>query len=288
MNDVSLQSSVNMMDALNLAIVLTPNLVSSQSPSDDVMICGAGSKPTLPPSLAGKGTMTLEERGTTLGTIVKFSIEHYYEVFDEVVDRSEAVPPSLLFEESLAPSGGTCSSGSSSPRMSVKLLKQQASALSSAKRESLGFDTDEDIDDAVLVMPVGPSTANGVLPSSASFGGRSAVPGTGILRPRIRNPLNRTAPLRTQSMYGDRTFTSGAVAAAVQKAQSTISIDKGASDSAPGSRRGSISVGRVRKSSGSGVEAISVSAAGFFTSPNSAPPVPPVPKATTGASSQEN
>ncbi|KAG8811870.1 hypothetical protein FRC17_002302 [Serendipita sp. 399] len=33
-----------------------------------------------------------EEHGTTLGTIIRFSIENYYEIFDEVRDITEAIP----------------------------------------------------------------------------------------------------------------------------------------------------------------------------------------------------
>jgi len=64
--------------------------------------------------------------------------------------------------------------------------------------------------------------------------------------------------------------------ATVHKAKSMVSIDNGHGTS--GTRRGSISVGRgTRKSSGAGVEAISITAEGFFSAPNSAPPVPSLP-----------
>ena len=64
--------------------------------------------------------------------------------------------------------------------------------------------------------------------------------------------------------------------ASTNKAKSMYSIENGTGTA--GGRKGSISVGRgtTRKSSGAGVEAIGITAEGFFSAPSSAPPVPPL------------
>jgi len=69
----------------------------------------------------------------------------------------------------------------------------------------------------------------------------------------------------------------------IGKARSMISIEKGDGTQ---SRKGTITVGRGtgRKSTGAGVEALSVTAAGFFSPPANAPPVPGIPSATTNGS----
>jgi Rho GTPase-activating protein 1 len=79
------------------------------------------------------------------GLIIKFCIQHYYEIFDEIQDRSEAVPPKTGVEE-------TASSSSSSPQQT---------------RFSAFLD-DVEIDGAMLVMPIGPegTRGNGTAPSA--------------------------------------------------------------------------------------------------------------------------
>jgi Rho GTPase-activating protein 1 len=101
------------MDAYNLAIVFTPNLVSNDNPlkavqmsmvsspdsasqhSKDILSKGdKSSKPltSQPPTGGPLGDSTAAPGGTTLGTVIRFCIEHYYEIFDEIRDVSEAVP----------------------------------------------------------------------------------------------------------------------------------------------------------------------------------------------------
>ncbi|PVF98450.1 Rho GTPase activation protein, partial [Serendipita vermifera] len=89
LHDVSVRSSVNLMDAYNLAIVFTPNLVSNDNPLKAVQM----SMPlTSQPSTGGPVSDNAAPGGTTLGTVIRFCIEHYYEIFDEIRDVSEAVP----------------------------------------------------------------------------------------------------------------------------------------------------------------------------------------------------
>ena len=102
LHEVSLRSASNRMDAHNLAIVITPNLVSSSNPILDVAICtvppppssshSVPSAPLLPPSVTQlPAALAVADGKTTLGAVIKLSIQRYYEIFDEVPDRSEAI-----------------------------------------------------------------------------------------------------------------------------------------------------------------------------------------------------
>lgn len=276
MHEVSLRSSTNLMDAHNLTIVLCPNLVSSSSPLRDVMMCSIPGGPALHSSLPTSNAT--QDGRTTLGMIIKLCIQRYYEVFDEIQDRSEALPPARSFDDEVA-----SSSGSSSPRLpnipsSPNVAQKRLSMLSkgSSNRDSRGFDDDDSIDDAMLVMPIGPPSA---------WGTPSATTSTGTFRPRHRTGLSgggSQSQIQTQVKSSARSMHTmgngngnGTGYGTVGKARSTISIDKGAAGTM---RKGSISVGRgTRKASGAAVEAVGVTASGFFSPPSSAPPVPPVP-----------
>ncbi|KAI0051443.1 RhoGAP-domain-containing protein [Auriscalpium vulgare] len=279
MHEVSLRSAVNRMDAHNLTVVLCPNLISSPSPVRDIMMCAVpGSGPALHPSLAASPT---QEDRTTLGMIIKLCIQRYYEVFDEIQDPAEALAPARRFADN------TGSSASSSPRSpSIHLPQKRQSVLSkgSSNRDSRGFDDDDSIDDAMLVMPIGPAGA--AAPSAWNTPGSTA--GTSTFRPRHRTGLSgggsqspRT-PLQSARSMHTVGGTGGVYGAGtVSRARSTISIDK--AGSAGGTlRKGSISVGHgtTRKASGAAVSAVGVTASGFFTPPSEAPPVPAVPRRT--------
>lgn len=259
MHEVSLRAASNRMDAHNLAVVLCPNLVSGSDPMRDVAICIVPGGPVLHHSASPSHvdpTSPLEGK-TTLGTIIKLCIQRYYEIFDEVQDRSEAIPrPLPLRDEPQSPG---------------------ASSFSSGNRRYSGFqnDDDEEIDDAMLVMPIGPSPPA----SSAQNGSSSSSPPQNTAWDTSKGipykARHRRVKSGGRSMHaaGENDYSQ----ATVNKAKSMISIDNGLSS--PGARRGSISVGRctTRKSSGAAVEAISVTAEGFFSAPNSAPPVPSLP-----------
>ncbi|EGN93953.1 hypothetical protein SERLA73DRAFT_171808 [Serpula lacrymans var. lacrymans S7.3] len=280
MHDVSLRVSVNRMDAHNLAVVLCPNLVASPNPAKDVLMCTVPGAPTLyqtqsssSSTLTGSSSSASNsvEGKNTLGAVIKLCIKRYYEIFDEVQDRAEAVRPTV--SASASPSPSPSPSPPASSASSVSWTKQN-------QRISLNGD-DEDIDDAMLVMPIGPS-GNGAA-SMASNGRSSSTPRawassttsvgeTGSAVPY--KPRQRKSPANgSRSVY---TYTDGGAGGNVfgtrAKTRSVISIER----AAIGNGRGSISVGRgtMRKSGGSGVEAVGVTASGFFTPPGSAPPVP--------------
>lgn len=254
MHEVSLRSSTNRMDAHNLAVVLCPNLVAGPDPMRDVMMCAVPGGPALydTPASALPAPTSSQEGRTTLGAVIKLCIQRYYEVFDEVDDPTEAVPRPRVPKDQPSPAASSFSSGSRDRRHS-------------------GFpDDDEEIDDAMLVMPIGPS---GSTQSQNQNQNGDTTP-----TQQTRNVLT-TVPYAQRVRGGKSTHTTAdnaanGVAQSATKARSMISIDNGRG--LPGSRKGSISIGRgtTRKSSGAGVEAIGVTAGGFFSPPSSAPAVP--------------
>lgn len=265
------------MDAHNLAVVLCPNLVSGPDPIRDVAMCAVPGGPTLyDPALivSRSNPAPLPEGKTTLGAVIKLCIQRYYEVFDEVHDRNEAVPqPWTLSGEPTSPGG--------------------ASSVSSGSKRFSGFlrDDDEEIDDGMLVMPIGPSSTGG--PAQNGDGSSSSAQQAGLYasgdipyKPRQRNNQSGGRSIHTVGEGGFGTGNgNGHSQATVTKAKSMISIDngRGVAGTGTGTRRGSITIGRgtTRKSSGAGVEAISITAGGFFAAPNSAPPVPSLPNVET-------
>ena len=236
MHEVSLRAASNRMDAHNLAVVLSPNLVSGPDPIKDVAMCALSSA-------------SMPEGKTTLGAVIKLCIQRYYEVFDEVLDRAEAIPrPWALKGEPSSPGG--------------------ASSVSSGSKRFSGFlrDDDDEFDDDMLVMPIEPGHVGG-----------PAANDDALYKPRHKSNLSGGRSVHTvgEGQVGPRNG-NGYSQATVTKAKSMVSIDNGHGVSGPGMRKGSISIGRgtTRKSSGAGVEAISITAGGFFTPPNSAPHVP--------------
>ncbi|KAM6494545.1 CDC42 rho GTPase-activating protein [Amanita muscaria] len=272
MHDVSLRSSVNKMDAHNLAIVLTPNLVQGKNPLQDASIFSVA--PTLVP--IGPHSPTLETNGNTssmtLGVIIKLCIQRYYEIFDGMHDLAEAIEPSI------EPEGLTMRDESTGTAVSSSLLDGSTIVEGEGEEE-------EEIDDEILVMPIGPRhSRNG---SALQGSGEKPVPwdepkvGSNTLpsSPVLPSPPASPSPLSTMDTpevaSGDRvTRIGGGVPYSTlskSKAKSVIGIEKGGVEG--GKRRGSISVGRsgTGKSPGSGVEALGVTAAGFFSPPGPRP-----------------
>lgn len=305
LHDVTVRTATNRMDAHNLAIVIAPNLVSSSNPIVDVAICtvplkaGSPATPLLPPSVAHLSeTLVASDSKTTLGAIVKLCIERYYEIFDEVPDRSEAIShsrspfregvdiaPASRFADASQFAGYPVSAASSMPvvsRMRESLMgavRNRESISRNVQRDSVMFDDDEEIDDAMLVMPIGPpgGVRNAVAAfeqnntNSNNFGGDRPAPYKA--RQRAPAPAKTSSGPTAWSVYNAsaNTLTNGAGAyGTAGRTRSTISIERGI----PGGRRESISIGRgtlgSNKASGAGVEALGATAAGFFSSPDPA------------------
>jgi Rho GTPase-activating protein 1 len=148
MHDVSLRSSINRMNAHNLAIVLTLNLLKGKNPVQDALLFSV--VPALLP-VATPGSVDDEDNAdgrTTLGVLIELCIRRYYEVFDESRDPAEAV---TTVDSSLTvgdDSIGTVASLSGSTAVDSSLLSGSA--------DSTHAGEEEEIDDAMLVMPLGP------------------------------------------------------------------------------------------------------------------------------------
>lgn len=244
MHEVSLRSSTNLMDAHNLAIVLCPNLISGSSPAKDIAICSLPGGPVLHPGLS-TGTQSPSQGQTTLSMIIKLCIQRYYEIFEEIQDRGEALLPARSFTED-----NVALSGPSSPHLvgaSLGVPTKRLSALShgSSNRDSRGFDDDESIDDTMLVMPVG--STSGAPPSTWG-----PVAGRTLSQARSAHTLGQSTKAAGSGQSGQ-----------VHRARSTISLEK-TSGTIRG--KGSVTIGRgtARKASGAGVQALGVTASGFF------------------------
>lgn len=264
----------------------------------------------------------------------------YYEVFDEVLDRSEALPASRVQHENEEQStsgasgsrsrsssgrfrggvvGGNGSMGSGSGN-GVSVAAKRASVLSngSAKRDSRALDDDEDIDDAMLVMPIGPDAGphenrnggrngnggiegneNGVAPSMSTPPAQFSYPYRARQRPSpLQNSNSNTysprhpPPSATRSLH-TVISTSGppssyspsspsphsAFGGSASRAKSTISIEKGEKHGGTW-RKGSISIGRAGSTIGKSKSVgAGVEAHGITASGFfTPPPVPPLPK----------
>ncbi|KAL4072880.1 hypothetical protein V8B97DRAFT_2023198 [Scleroderma yunnanense] len=275
LHDVSLHSTTNRMDAHNLAVVICPNLIKGSSPMKDVLMCavpsGRSTDDGTTPSqnshisqtpLASIGSHVSDgsasEGKTTLGAIIMLCIQRYYEVFDEVQDRSEPVQSSSR-ELVRSTSPPPCS-----PTASTFLSKRPL---------SLNADDEDSLDDAMLVMPIGPSgSAVSTNHNGDSFAKQASS--KGITFPY--QPRQRKNPDAACSLDNDHNGTSGTRYYSTRnRVRSIISIER--PENGVGSGRGSISIKRgiVHKSTGSGVEALGITAGGFFAPPISPPRSPP-------------
>ena len=283
------------MDALNLAIVICPNLVKGSNSMRDVAMVSVPGTPAFfdrPSSNDddGNGKNPQAERKATLGMVIALCIRRYYEVFDEAVDRSEAIPLWRALRNGNAHPSSASSSASGSPEQPTYVLSNEG-------------EEEEDLDDDRLVTPIQPTTnrwqqqpQKGASPPSAWAGaspvGHSFMSSAPTPPPkRHKNTLssgsNNEINPATRSMHtliggtNESIRTSGnsihVPYATYKKAKSMISIENsGALSNGSGTRKGSITIGRgtTKKGSGAGVEAIGVTAEGFFTAPADAPPVP--------------
>ncbi|KAJ2935871.1 hypothetical protein H1R20_g1223, partial [Candolleomyces eurysporus] len=277
-HDVAIRSATNRMDDYNLAIVLTPNLVKGSNPMRDVAMSAVAGVPAL---AARNPLVATAESKTTLGSIIALCIRRYYEIFDEIPDRADAGGSTLV---------------SQSQSHSSFLSSQQLSPAPSEASYVIQDEDDEDIDDEDYATHAEASAGAPGHRSRKSvqlqqqqqqnlqFGGASppsawSTAGAGSNGKRHRTtPSGGTTSSGVKSMHtvlGEGSTTTTGGVGTHGRAKSVISIDKGTG--AQGHRKGTISVGRgtTRKSVGSGVEAVGITAEGFFSDPKGAPPVPP-------------
>ncbi|TRM70230.1 hypothetical protein BD626DRAFT_422970 [Schizophyllum amplum] len=298
MHEVSILSASNRMDAHNLSIVLCPNLVSSKAPMRDVMMCAIPNGPSpfdmaLPPTASP--TPSAEGR-TTLGLVIKLCIQRYYEVFDEVRDRSEAVAPTADYTAESMPISSSSSSASGSSQPWNRPLVSPAS-----DNFRIADEDEEDSIDDIAISGSGDNIGsfanthgrkhsvqrpNGAKPPSAW--GSGAIGGASTFRPKHRTTQsgasNRSAPPGRVLDGGLPTSYSNGT---MGRAKSTISIERSGMGTLGAGRKGSITVGRgtTRKAAGAGVEAIGITAAGFFAPPSETPSAAATPGADSAPAS---
>lgn len=284
MYDVAQRSDVNKMGDYNLAIVLTPNLVKGSNPMRDVAVCAVAGVPAIPNT--NTASPNPQEGRTTLGTIIALCIRRYYEIFDELRDPAEPIG---------SPSGS--SHGHSQP----SFLSSQMSSLSPLSTPSeasyvIHDPTDDDLDDDDLDMPpsAGYSHRRGNSSHLQRQQQQSIQNGSGVGSPP--SAWSATGAVATSSGKRHRSTPSAGTAQTIMadsksiqgpggvpthgRAKSLVSVEKGSG--LPGHRKGTISIGRgTKKTSGAAVEAMGVTAEGFFSPPKEAPPVPPRPTKPT-------
>lgn len=234
------------MDAHNLAIVLTPNLVSSGNPLKDVAICAVAGAPeplspisrNAPAHPADEALKKIEGK-TTLGTIIKLCIQRYYEVFDDIPDRAEAADPFYSGE-----------------------AEEKLASVRNASREG-----EEDVDEDLLVMRVGLGS-----PASPAFPGGSNVQYSGYAVRSVASGesrgMARLASLGSVSKAKARSLLTPSLSTESTSSRKGTVMPTGSK--APPASIVSSAAATMRKSSGAGVTAHSVTAAGFFTASNPA------------------
>ena len=247
LHEVSRNSHKNLMDAHNLAVVFTPNLVSNANPLRDLQMLSLPGGPSL---LHGQKSSS-QGTTTTLGMVLKLCIQRYYEVFDEVRDVGEAVEP--IFNDS-----------SQHPIDEVDLLPSMAGPSAAGATSP----------------PNARSVANSSRPPSAW--NKAAAAGGGRTRPRPPLSQKASSSNLANANNGAPSIGSGGSTgpwSMPRSRRSIISIEKTAGGK-PGT--GSIMLGKsvptigradgqdtpgagtVRKSAGATVTAVSVTATGFF------------------------
>jgi len=304
------------MNATNLAIVLTPNLVKGSNPVRDVAICvvqgvqGAGAPAGQGPftsfnpasSSQGQGQGRQGEK-TTLGTIIALCIRRYYEIFDEVPDRTEAsrvpqssLPPlpssqahtqSYLTSSAYASPSTSPSRGLLSPQGHGQGLSPVPSPTFSTASEAsyvIADEDDEEFEDDDVPLSVGQAGGHGRKQSRNV--NRNSVQGM-VQQFENRANSSATPASPTQANFANATSTQSRA-----RAKSVVSTESKSSFAGAGHRsiasiasiskstaaggKGTITIGRGKgggngKGSASGVEAVGVTAEGFFSDPNGTP-----------------
>lgn len=251
------------MDAANLAMMVTPNLLKGSNPVRDIMMTSVPTA-TITGMSAGKAVSTFVPDGsgqsgtsegkTSLGMVIAFCIRRYYEVFDEVVDRSEAVAP-------------------------WKSMERPASVTGEDASGTYVLGEDEDLDDELSERAsntyAGPSSSR----ISAAFKRhrqKNSVESnqSGLARSvHAAEGATCSSPSAWNTRFPANVFSSNG------KARS-VSVEKNGSSPIGNAsfRRGSITIGKgaTRKGSGAAVEAVGITASGFFAPPGGGPPSVPV------------
>ena len=253
------------MDALNLAIVISPNLIKGSNQARDVAMVSVPGTPAFfdrPSSNDGNGQNPQGEKQATLGMVVAICIRRYYEVFDEVADPSEAGPTFGATHGENVPVLG-------SPEHPMYVLSNE------------GEEEEED-DDKLQKRVSPPHSWVGASSASSNSVSSSTLPPSRRHKSTLSSGSNTSeVNSTTRSIHTLVGETNGSVRTGdvpyptYSRAKSTFSIENGGGgggalgkDGSGTTTKRSISIGRgsTRKGSGASVEAIGVTAGGFFSS----------------------
>jgi Rho GTPase-activating protein 1 len=258
------------MNATNLSMMITPNLLKGSNPVRDIMMSSVPSPTAGTGMSAGTAVSTFapespdpsgtSEGKATLGMVIAFCIRRYYEVFDELVDRTEAVAP-------------------------WKGIERPAVVAEDASGTYI-LGEDDDLDDELSDIQRVPHQ------QGASAGPSSRIPAA-LKRHKQKNSLESNNPSTSARPLHESNSPSAwnvrfppNIFPTNGKARSAISVESSPFGNT-NLRRGSITIGKAatRKGSGSAVEAVSVTASGFFTPPEGVSPAVPAPPSSSTAPS---
>ncbi|KAH8818849.1 Rho GTPase activation protein [Flagelloscypha sp. PMI_526] len=238
LHETSMHALVNKMNAYNLAVVISPNLVKGSNMMRDVQLCVVQG-PTVHPTSDMPGSPSAQPNTpkTTLGTIIKLCIERYYEVFDELVDRGDALPVSRSVLRGLEEFDVQhLVREDDSERRENEAAFGVITRPNTTRREHQGERVgggraggeEDDFDDAMLVMPLGPSGSGSKHPDDSRSPPSSATPYKAYTP---RSQRRHSPPLPTgSSSTGGRTLSSPTSPSSYKPAHRTT-LSKGSSGS---------------------------------------------------------
>jgi len=235
------------MDAHNLALVFTPNLVSNANPLRDLQMC---SLPGGPSPLNSQNTSS-KDATTTLGMVIKLCIQRYYEIFDEVRDVSEAVEPMYKEATQHSTSGVDLLPSMAGPSTSAATSPPQSRSIANSSRPPTAWNKAAATNGgrtrlrpplSKQVSSLDVASANNGTPSTRSGGSN----GTWSM------PRSRRSIISIERTIGGKPGTGS-----IKLGKSVPTIGRAGGQDTP-------STGTARKGAGATVTALSVTATGFF------------------------
>lgn len=178
MHDVSQLASINRMDGHNLAAVLCPNLIKGQNLARDIVLCSLTPEAAAasPYEAQASTHFSVSDGGGrgTLGMIVKLCIERYHDIFNGPVEVTSTSPITTAFATTTTVDSDLDLTTTTLDTTTSLASLDGSMAVESSYFGGKGGEEDEEIDDAMLVMPIGPSHGrNGSASGSVSNVGLS-------------------------------------------------------------------------------------------------------------------
>lgn len=185
MHDVSQLASINRMDGHNLAAVLCPNLIKGQNLARDIVLCSLTPEAaaTSPYEAQASTHFSASEGGRgTLGMIVKLCIERYHDIFNGPVEATSTSPITTTFATTTTVDSDLDLTTTTLNTTTSLSSLDGSTAVESPYLGGKGGEEDEEIDDAMLVMPIGLSHGRNGSASGLSGNGRPSPGGYKVRR----------------------------------------------------------------------------------------------------------